>query len=92
MTGMGAELTRRQNARARVLAALLAAGPRGCTNVELCQPHVGGLRAIGRVDELREQWDIETIRVGGGRYRYVLHGPRRASVESRPPAAPGWLF
>ena len=84
------ELERRQSARERVLAALLRAGPKGCTNVELSHPAVGGLGGVRRVHELREQWDVETIRVGGGRYRYVLHGPRL--VEPDPPSQPGWLF
>lgn len=50
------EMTRRTTSRDRVLRALVDAGPRGRTNVELCQPEIGGLRAVGRVDELREHW------------------------------------
>ena len=92
MPDMPQELERRQNARERVLAALLRAGPKGCTNVDLCQPHIGGLRAIGRVHELRRDWDIETRHEGmvGGRWRYILRGPRLVAPE--PPSPPGWLF
>lgn len=76
------EMDRRVTNRDRVLAALHAAGARGLTNVELCQPTIGGLRAVGRVDELREYWHIETIRVRRGLYRYVLHGRREPRQEA----------
>lgn len=64
-----------------MLRALLEAGPRGVSNVDLCQPDVGGLRAVGRVDELRDTWDIETIRVHRGLYRYVLHGRKEPKQQ-----------
>jgi len=102
------DLERRATARERVLAALEQAGPRGVRNVELCQPDVGGLRAIGRVHELRRDWAIETRREGGGVYRYMLRGPRQVGGSGRiwtgttdrrgqaaapvVEAAPGWLF
>ena len=79
---MRQEMTRRTTSRDRVLLALVEAGPRGRTNVELCQPEIGGLRAVGRVDELREHWRIETIRVRQGLYRYVLHGRREPRQEA----------
>lgn len=84
MTGAAVrqEMARRATSRDRVLAALLEAGARGVTNIELCRPEIGGLRAVGRVDELRDTWDIETIRVRRGLYRYVLHGRREPRQEA----------
>ena len=42
-------------------------------NIELCQPSVGGLRAIGRVHELRQDgYDIRKSHVTGGVWRYTL--------------------
>ena len=81
MSSLAPELARRSTARDRVLAALLAAGAKGCTNVELCAPDCGGMRAVGRVDELRDTWHIETVHVRRGVYRYVLKG-RREPVQA----------
>lgn len=76
MNGLNAleqEITRRAGAKDRVLDALRQAGLDGCTNVELCAPDVGGMRAIGRVHELRrEGHDIYKQHEGGGVYRYRL--------------------
>lgn len=79
---MREEMARRNTSRDRVLAALLEAGPRGVTNIDLCRQDVGGLRAVGRVDELREEWDIETVRVRRGLYRYVLHGRKEPRQQA----------
>ena len=82
MPSLTPELARRATARDRVLAALLAAGSRGCTNVELCQPSVGGMRFGGRVFELGEAgWDIAATRERGGIWRYVLKG-RKEPVQA----------
>ena len=62
----------RLNASAnRVLAYLQEHG--SATNVELCQPHVGGMRAVGRVHELRQAgYLIPKQHVKGGIWRYEL--------------------
>ena len=64
------ELTRRESAKARVLAALEAAGPAGVLNTELnsiCY------RYGGRLHELRnEGYRIETQPKAAGLVRYVL--------------------
>lgn len=52
----------------RVLDALQAAGSRGATTHELCQPHVGGVRFSARVYELR-----------AAGYRIIEHQERSAS-------------
>lgn len=75
------EIGRRATSRDRVLAALLEVGPRGLLNTELCRPEIGGLRAVGRVDELRDEWDIETVRVHRGLFRYVLHGRKEPKQQ-----------
>lgn len=49
----------------------LRKGP--ATNVELCTPAIGGLRAIGRVHDLRQAgYVITTTHVKGGVYEYRL--------------------
>lgn len=64
----------RLNAAARRVLARLREGP--ALNFELCTPAIGGLRAIGRVDELRrEGWDVRKEHVSGGTWRYTLHLP-----------------
>lgn len=75
MTALTDDLARRSTARSRVLAALIVAGPRGCRNVDLALPSIGGLRAMGRVHELqREGHDITVTREQGGVWRVILHG------------------
>lgn len=67
------ERRRLNAAAARVLAYLQA--HEHATNVELCRPAVGGLRAIGRVHELRQDgWEIEKTHLLGGVWRYSLIG------------------
>ncbi|MBK9497075.1 MAG: hypothetical protein IPO08_21690 [Xanthomonadales bacterium] len=73
MTAVSQEIARRDGAKARVLEALQRAGLNGCTNVDLCRPEVGGMRAVGRVHELRhEGHTITKQHEGGGIYRYWL--------------------
>ena len=82
MPSLSAEMTRRKTAKTRVLAALMAAGERGCTNVELCQPSIGGMRFGGRVFELGEAgWDIAATRERGGVWRYTFKG-RKQPVQA----------
>ena len=64
----------RLNAAARRVLARLQTGP--ATNVELSTPECGGLRAVGRIDELREFYDIRKEHVSGGLWRYSYHGRR----------------
>jgi hypothetical protein len=74
---MRREQARRASNKACVLDLLRERGDSGATNVELVE--VGGMRAVGaRLTELRaEGHRIETIREGGGLFRFVLHtGPR----------------
>lgn len=62
-----------RTAKGRVLEALRAAGARGCTTAELCQPAVGGERFGARVHELRgEGYEIVERRVRAGSSLYVL--------------------
>ena len=65
----------RLNAAAlRVLAYLQRHGE--ATNVDLCRPDVGGMRAVGRIHELRKQGHVITKEhVDGGVWRYRLHQP-----------------
>lgn len=61
----------------RVLEFLKTRGERGATNAELCTPEIGGLRGIGRVNELvHDGWQIEKVHVSGGTWRYTLKGYR----------------
>jgi len=79
------EIGRLGTARDRVLAALLAAGPDGCTNVELCAPHVGGMRFGARLFELKHQlgWDIsDPVHERGGVYRYICHGRKEPRQQA----------
>lgn len=49
-----------------------------CSNVELCQKDIGGMRATGRMSELRaEGWDIEKRHVKDGCWEYRLLGLKR---------------
>lgn len=57
----------------RVLRVLKAAGPRGATTRELCQPQVGGVRFGARLYELRAAGlTIDSARERQGSNRYVL--------------------
>jgi hypothetical protein len=58
----------------RVLRALEAAGLRGCTTAELCQPEVGGVRFGGRIHELIHDFGcvIERDRIRQGSHHYIL--------------------
>lgn len=60
----------------RVLRALQAAGGRGMTTHDLCQPHVGGVRFSARLYEIRaEGYQIKSQRERAGSTRYVLIDP-----------------
>lgn len=63
----------RLNAAAeRVLAYLQRHGE--ASNVELCDPGIGGMRFGGRIFELRKRGhDIRRKHVGGGLWRYAYH-------------------
>lgn len=57
----------------RVLSALTAAGERGLTTAQLCQPGVGGVRFGARVLELRSVgFTIAASQERPGSYRYKL--------------------
>lgn len=45
------------------------------TNVTLCDPAIGGMRAVGRIAECRNDgWDIRKEHVKGGVWKYTLVG------------------
>lgn len=73
------ELTRRATNRDRILAALVAAGPRGVTNIDLMQ--IGGVRAGARIDELRKLGHAipDAVHEHDGVYRYTLVTPETAT-------------
>lgn len=73
------EMERRSTARDRVLAALVAAGPRGVTNTEL---NTICYRYGARLFELKTDWVIEREAVVGGVYRYILRGRREFRQEA----------
>ena len=82
MPSLAPELARRRTAKTRVLAALMAAGAKGCTNVELCSPAIGGMRFAARTWELSEAgWDIAATRERGGIWRYTFKG-RKQPVQA----------
>lgn len=65
------EIDRLNAAALRVLAYLQAHG--SATNVELCTPEIGGLRAVGRIHELRRSGhQIEKTHLHGGLWSYRL--------------------
>ena len=71
------EIIRRQTNRERVLAYLQAHGT--AKNHELLA--VGGMRAMGRVHELRQAHDIDVRHVHGGEWEVVYRGPRRPGQQ-----------
>ena len=84
------ELTRRTSNRERVLDALRTAGTAGCMNTFLMRPDIGGSRAGGRVQELRDiGYVIDCDRVQDGLYRYTLRSEPNATAPK--PGTPGWL-
>jgi hypothetical protein len=61
-----------KNQRERMIAKLEEAGERGVTNVEFVAMRI--FRYSSRLRENRQKlFDIETIHVRGGLYRYILH-------------------
>ena len=73
------ERARLHAANLRVLAFLQGRGALGATNVEICQPGIGGAEGCKRVRELRAAgYDIPspTRTPGSGTTRYFLRGIR----------------
>ena len=65
-------LGKAKNQRERMIAKLEEAGERGVTNVEFVAMRI--FRYSSRLRENRQKlFDIETIHVRGGLYRYILH-------------------
>lgn len=62
-------------ARARVLAVLQAAGPKGITTWDLIH-EAKHSRAAGRVWELAEHYEIEHVREKGNVHRWIYRGPK----------------
>lgn len=62
-------------ARARVLAALQAAGPQGITTWDLIH-EARHSRAAGRVWELQAQYEITHVREKGNVHRWIYRGPK----------------
>lgn len=86
---MRREMARRTSNRERVLEALRAAGPAGCLNVFLMRPDVGGSRAGGRVQDLRDAgFVIDCDRIQDGTYRYTL---RSEPGQAPTPGSAGYL-
>jgi hypothetical protein len=78
------EQRRRASSRVLILDALVTAGPTGRTNGELNDI---SFRYGARLLELRQAgYDIESIFVGAGQWRFVLHVPARIK-----PGMPGFL-
>jgi len=96
------ERARLDSSKARILAALQAAGSHGCTNADL---NAISYRYGGRLHELRRAgYAIESIDEHEGRWRFVLHTAPRVTagtpgylqslpvVEPQPTTPNGWLF
>jgi hypothetical protein len=81
---------RRPSAKQRVLAELRRAGPRGLTTAQISHPSIGGIRATGRVHELREAgWIVEATRVREGSWLYrLISEPDGTLVTPAPGDAP----
>lgn len=60
----------------QMLAYMLERKGQWLTNHELCQPHVGGNRAIGarKPELIADGWVVEKRHVEGGDYEYRLMG------------------
>lgn len=89
------EHARRRSNRELALEALMRAGERGVSNIDLMA--IAGSRAGGRVDELRQQGHrITCEQVERGVYRYTLHTgrgiPTRSALPDHSPAATGGLL
>lgn len=66
---------RAKTQRARMVARMEAAGPRGVTNREFIE--MGCFRYSSRLHEIRASREVATIPVRGGLFRYVIkEGPR----------------
>lgn len=73
--------TNQPEARARVLACLIAAGPKGITTWELLHA-ANHSRAVGRVWELKADHDIEHTREKGNVHRWTYRGPRSQPIQA----------
>lgn len=74
----------------RVYAALKKSGERGCSNVELSEPEVGGGRFGARIMELREEGhDIRTRIIRAGLTRYYLIPPAVETAVEPPVSVDG---
>ena len=81
------EQRRQASSRVLILDALVTAGPRGCTNGELNDI---SFRYGARLLELRKAGhDVESIFVGDGLWRFVLHVPARTQAPQ--PGQAGYL-
>lgn len=70
-----------------IVAALEAAGERGCTTADLCSPAVGGVRFSARIMELREQgYIIRESQIRQGSHLYVLAGVESTTTGTVVPA------
>lgn len=79
-TDVAEEIDRLRSAKERVLRALQLS-PGGLTNHYLRQSHIGGARAMGRVNELihKDGYAIDVVREQGTTWRVTLrtaHTPR----------------
>jgi len=75
------ETKRRATIRDRILAALQLFGSEGMTNRQLNEI---GFSYLGRLHELRQEYEIDTIRIKDGLFRYVLRGRRdREQTQQR---------
>jgi Helix-turn-helix domain len=77
----------RQSQRDRILALLRDRGPEGISNIEL---NVLCFRYGARIWELRRiGFEIDTIRIGDGMFRFVFRGePSEAAGDPRPDRPP----
>lgn len=91
MNAVSQEIARLTSAKARVLRELLAHREVGVTNHYLRQAHIGGARAMGRVNELihEDGYPITVTHEAGATWRVRLPPPARAVHELvQPPLLP----
>lgn len=87
-TDVAEEIDRLRSAKERVLKALQLS-PGGLTNHYLRQSHIGGARAMGRVNELihDDGYAIDVVREQGSTWRVTLRASMRMPVV-QPPLLP----
>lgn len=88
-TDVAEEIERLRSAKERVLKALQLS-PGGLTNHYLRQSHIGGARAMGRVNELihEDGYAIDVVREHGSTWRVTLRASRSATPLLQPPLLP----